>query len=341
MPRGRIGGLRGLHHRAGAVAEEEQTRVERTVRVDDHRRKEADMGCLRGRVAVVTGAGRGLGRQYALQFAAEGASVLVNDLGGDADGDGKSSGPAHSVVSEIVNAGGTAVADTNDVASANGADSLIGAAIDAFGTVDVLVNNAGVLRDRPIAAMEDDDWDISLRVNLRGHFMPMRAAARHWRTVAKSGGEVTASIINTSSESGVFANATQASYAAAKSGVAALSEVASKELARYGVRSNAILPRARTRLTDGLTPAPKPGQYDKWDPANVVPFVAYLASAPCTITGQVFLVAGDGIQRVAPWSLDPTWRIEIGARWSPDDFVHAVAAIGMPENSGRLTGNVR
>jgi NAD(P)-dependent dehydrogenase (short-subunit alcohol dehydrogenase family) len=299
------------------------------------------MGCLEGRVAVVTGAGRGLGRQYALQFAAEGASVLVNDLGGDASGGGKSSGPAHEVVDEILDAGGAAVADANDVASADGADSLIAAAVDAFGSVDVLVNNAGVLRDRPIAAMDDDDWDVSIRVNLRGHFMPMRAAARHWREVAKGGGEVTASIINTSSESGVFANATQANYAAAKSGVAALSEVASKELARYGVRSNAVLPRARTRLTDGFIPAPKAGRYDKWDPANVVPFVAYLASASCPITGQVFLVAGDVIQRVAPWSLDPAWRIETGAKWKPDEFASAVASIGMPENAGRLTGNVR
>ncbi|MHB8466718.1 MAG: SDR family NAD(P)-dependent oxidoreductase [Acidimicrobiales bacterium] len=299
------------------------------------------MGCLDGRVAVVTGAGRGLGRQYALQFAAEGAAVLVNDLGGSADGDGGSPGPAHEVVAEILGAGGAAVADTNDVASSDGADALIAAAISAFGGVDVLVNNAGVLRDHPIASMEDDDWDVSIRVNLRGHFMPMRAAARHWREVSKAGGEVAASIINTSSQSGVFANATQANYAAAKSAVAALSEVASKELARYGVRSNAILPRARTRLTVGLVPAPKPGRYDKWDPANVVPFVSYLASVSCPITGQVFLVAGDGVQRVAPWSLDPAWRIDINARLRPDDLACAVASIGIPENSGRLTGSVR
>ena len=163
------------------------------------------MGCLDGRVAIITGAGRGIGREHALLFAAEGAAVVVNDVGGGTDGDGASAGPAHDVVAEIEASGGRAVASLDDIASSDGAAALVATAVEAFGRLDVLVNNAGILRDRPIVTMSDDDWDVSLRVNLRGHFLPLRAPARHWREVTHAGGEVQGSVINTSSESGVFA----------------------------------------------------------------------------------------------------------------------------------------
>jgi len=299
------------------------------------------MSSLDGRVAIITGAGRGIGREHALLFAAEGAAVVVNDLGGQTDGLGSSAGPAQDVVSEIEAAGGRAVTSVSDVATAEGADELVTTALDAFGRLDVLVNNAGILRDRTIINMIDDDWDQSIRVNLRGHFMPLRAAARHWREQAKAGAEVDASIINTSSESGVFANAGQSNYAAAKSAVATLTEVASKELVRYGARVNAILPRARTRLTEDLVPAAKTDRFDKWEAANVSPFVAHLALAGGKINGQVFLVGGGLVQRVAPWTLDPAWLLEADGRWSTAQLAAAVDAAGLPDNAGRLTGNIR
>jgi NAD(P)-dependent dehydrogenase (short-subunit alcohol dehydrogenase family) len=299
------------------------------------------MGDLEGRVAIITGAGRGIGREHALLLAAEGAAVVVNDLGGGTDGEGASKDPATEVVAEIEAAGGIAMVDGSDVATADGADHLITAAIGTFGRIDVLVNNAGMLRDRTIVSMSDDDWDLSIGVNLRGHFMPTRAAARYWREESKRGATVAGSVINTSSESGIFGNAGQANYAAAKAGVAALTEVASKELSRYGVRVNAILPRARTRLTDGLVPPARADAFDKWDAANVSPFVAYLGTTRCAINGQVFLVGGGLVQRAAPWSLDPGWCLESEGRWTVRGLAEAVDKTGVPENVGRLTGHIR
>jgi NAD(P)-dependent dehydrogenase (short-subunit alcohol dehydrogenase family) len=296
---------------------------------------------LEGMVAIVTGAGRGIGREHALLLAALGAAVVVNDLGGQTNGEGTSSGPAHQVAAEIGTAGGCAVADDSDVSSSEGAQQLVDTALQAFGRLDVLVNNAGVLRDRTIVSLDDADWDRSIQVNLRGHFIPLRAAARHWRQRSKAGESVAASVINTSSESGVFANAGQANYAAAKSAVATLTEVASKELIGYGVRTNAILPRARTRLTEGFTPPPKPGRFDRWDPANVSPFVAYLATTQCPLNGHVFMVGGGVVQRALPWSLDADWKLECDGRWSVPDLVAAVERRGMPSNDGRLTGGIR
>jgi NAD(P)-dependent dehydrogenase (short-subunit alcohol dehydrogenase family) len=292
-------------------------------------------------VAIVTGAGRGIGREHAMLLAALGAAVVVNDLGGQTNGDGSSSGPAHQVAAEISTAGGQAVADDSDVSSSDGAQQLVDTALRSFGRLDVLVNNAGVLRDRTIVNLDDTDWDRSIQVNLRGHFMPLRAVARHWRQQSKAGESVAASIVNTSSESGVFANAGQANYAAAKSAVATLTEVASKELIGYGVRTNAILPRARTRLTERFTPPPKSDRFDRWDPANVSPFVAYLATNDCPLNGHVFMVGGGVVQRALPWTLDTEWKVECDGRWSVPDLAAAVYKRGLPNNDGRLTGNVR
>jgi len=293
------------------------------------------MGALSGLVAVVTGAGRGIGREHAKLFAAEGAAVVVNDLGGAQDGTGSSTGPAEQVAEEIRAAGGRAVSNTDDVADAKGAQRLIDQALEEFGRLDVVVNNAGVLRDRMLVNLEEDDWDVVVRVNLRGTFLVTRAAARYWREQSKAGRQVHASVINTSSESGVFGNPGQANYAAAKAAVASFTMVAAKELARYGVRVNAILPQARTRLTEsafGNALSAKDGEFDRWDPANVSPFVAYLASPGCEITGEAFIVGGSRVQRVRPWERDPEWRLQTEGRWTVAGLEKAVAEVGVPRS---------
>jgi NAD(P)-dependent dehydrogenase (short-subunit alcohol dehydrogenase family) len=295
---------------------------------------------LKDKVVVITGAGRGIGREHALYLAGCGARLVVNDLGGAGDGSGQDSGAAQAVVGEIAALGGKAVANTDDVADSAGAERLINAALETYGQLDGLINNAGILRDRPLVSMTDEDWDTSIRVNLRGVFAPARAAARHWRELSKGGSPVSAAIVNTSSESGVFANAGQSNYAAAKAGVAALTEVWHKELGRYGVRVNGILPRARTRLTEALLGTPREGRFDKWDPANVSPMIAYLISDECTFSGQVFLAAGAVFQRATPWSLDPDWRVAGERRWEVDSLAEAVRAMPAPANTGRDTGTV-
>src|SRR5262245_6002253 len=248
------------------------------------------MGALDGRVAIITGAGRGLGREHALLFAAEGAKVVVNDLGGDMHGEGGDMRPAMEVAEEIKAMGGEAVVNGETVADWNGAQRLVRQAVDTFGTLHVLVNNAGILRDRVIINMTEDEWDAVINVHLKGHFAPTHHAGVYWREQAKAGKEVKASIIHTTSTSGLFSNPGQANYDAAKSGIATLSQVCAKELSRYGVRSNAIAPGARTRLTEatpGLSEHVKPPAegFDVWGPANVSPFVAYLAAADCAVTG--------------------------------------------------------
>jgi NAD(P)-dependent dehydrogenase (short-subunit alcohol dehydrogenase family) len=265
-------------------------------------------GALEGRVAIITGAGRGIGREHALAFAREGAKVVVNDLGGESDGTGSDRTAAEEVAAEIRALGGEAVVNGDDVADWAGARRLVTQAIDAFGDLHVLVNNAGILRDRTVINMSEDEWDSVIRVHLKGHFAPTHFAASYWRDEAKAGRQQDRSIVNTSSESGVFANAGQSNYAAAKSGIASMTQVCAKELGRYGARANAILPRARTRLTEDLLGErgqPKPGRFDAWDPANVSPFVATLATADCPLSGEVFLVGGGQVQRVRSWELDP------------------------------------
>jgi NAD(P)-dependent dehydrogenase (short-subunit alcohol dehydrogenase family) len=279
------------------------------------------MGALDDRVAVITGAGRGLGREHALLFAAEGARVVVNDLGGGPDGSGSDASPAEQVAAEIRAAGGQAVANTADITPADGADSLVRQAIDEFGALHVLVNNAGILRDRTIVNMTDSEWDDVIRVHLRGHFMPTRAAARYWREQSKAGVTLQPSLINTTSTSGLFNNSGQANYGAAKTGIATLTIIAQRELGRYGVKANAIAPAARTRLTlaspgipDAIARVPQEG-FDPMDPANVSPFVAYLATADCPIQGRVFFVAGGAVHLFQPFALvdsiskDGTWTV--------------------------------
>jgi len=208
------------------------------------------MGALEGRVAIITGAGRGIGREHALLFASEGARVVVNDLGGAVDGSGDDRTAAEQVVDEIRAFGGEAVSNGDDVASWEGAKRLIDSAVDAFGDLHVLVNNAGILRDRMLVNMSEEDWDSVVHVHLKGHFLPTRWAASYWREQVKSGHEVHASIVNTSSTSGLLGNPGQTNYGAAKAGIGAFTVIAAQELSRYGVRVNAIAPAARTRMTE-------------------------------------------------------------------------------------------
>ena len=277
------------------------------------------MGALTGRVAVVTGAGRGLGREHALLLAREGARVVVNDLGGGSDGSGSDHGPAADVVAEIQAAGGHAVANTDDVADWHGAERLVGAAVDAFGGLDILVNNAGILRDRMLVNMTEEEWDSVMTVHLKGHFLPLRWAATYWRGQAKAGLRVAASVINTSSGSGLLSNPGQANYGAAKSGIATLTLIAAKELGRYGVRVNAIVPVARTRMTLA-TPGfddhadPRGDGFDAFAPANVSPLVAYLATERCTVTGGVFHVAGNQVGLFQGWQLSSVLQAQ--GRWT-------------------------
>ena len=260
------------------------------------------MGALDGRVAIITGAGRGLGREHALLFASEGAQVVVNDLGGDMHGEGGDPSAAMEVVEEIKGMGGEAVVNGDNVADWDGAARLVQQAVDTFGDLHILVNNAGILRDRVIINMTEGEWDAVINVHLKGHFCPTRHAATYWREQTKAGKEVNAALVHTTSTSGLFANPGQANYDAAKSGIATFSQVCAKELSRYGVRSNSIAPAARTRLTEatpGLGEVVKPPEdgFDVWDPANVAPFVAYLSTADCPFTGETFFVQGGKVQR--------------------------------------------
>lgn len=284
------------------------------------------MGALEGRIAVITGAGRGIGREHALLFAREGASVVVNDLGGSNAGEGTDTGPAQQVAGEIVASGGRAVANTDNIAQWDGAKSVVQQAIDEFGRLDILVNNAGILRDAFIAGMAESQWDAVLAVHLKGHFAMMRHAAEYWKTASKAGDQPNAAIINTASASGTtLPNAGQANYGAAKAGIAALTLVAAEELERYGVRVNAIAPIARTRLTLAtpgmgalMAAEVEEGEFDAFSPANISPLVAYLATEKCPITGKVFAVQGGAISELGGWHDVKT--IETEGLWQIDDI---------------------
>ncbi|MEU9111465.1 SDR family oxidoreductase [Streptomyces sp. NPDC048483] len=277
-------------------------------------------GICTGRVAAVTGAGRGLGRAHALALAAEGARIVVNDLGVAADGAGASTGPAQLVVEEIRALGGQAVAHTGDITTTDGAASLVATALDSFGRLDTLVNNAGFLRDRMLVNLDEDDWDAVLRVHLKGHFLPLRHAAAHWRAEAKAGRTPDARVVNTSSGAGLLGSVGQGNYSAAKAGILGLTLVAAAEMGRYGVQVNAIAPAARTRMTEQTfaetMAAPAAEEFDAMAPENVSPLVVWLSStASDGITGRVFEAEAGRITVMEGWRPGPT--ADKGARWTP------------------------
>ena len=279
------------------------------------------MGALDGRVTIITGAGRGIGREHALLYASEGAKVVVNDLGGSADGTGADVGPAQEEVNEITAMGGEAVANTDNIADWEGAQRLINQAVETFGDLHVLVNNAGILRDRVLVNMTEAEWDAVINVHLKGHFCPTRFAAAYWREQTKAGKEVKANIVHTSSTSGLLGNAGQTNYGAAKAGIAAFSIICGMELERYGVRSNAIAPAARTRMTEQtpglgeIVKAPEDeSKFDVWNPANISPLVAYLGTEDVPFNGKTFFIQGGVVRAFQPWTLTDT--IEKDDRWT-------------------------
>ena len=282
-------------------------------------------GIVQDRVVVVTGAGRGIGRGHALEFARQGAAVVINDIGVGNDGSGGSGGPAQDVVDEIVALGGRAVAHRDDIATWDGAASLVAMAVDTFGRLDVLVNNAGFVRDRMLVSTSQQEWEDVVRVHLTGHFLTLRHAAGYWREQSKSGQAVDARVINTSSGAGLLGSVGQGNYSSAKAGILGLTLVAAAELGRYGVTVNAIAPSARTRMTEGLfenMAKPESG-FDAADPENVAPLVVWLGSTQSRhVTGRVFEVEGGRINVAVGYRRGPA--VDIGRRWDPADIGSAV-----------------
>ncbi|MFN8051714.1 MAG: SDR family oxidoreductase [Acidimicrobiales bacterium] len=277
-------------------------------------------GICDGRVVIVTGAGRGLGRAHALAFAAESAKVVVNDIGAEADGSGGDLSPAQEVVNEIVAAGGEAIVNGDDVSSAEGAEHMVRTAIETFGALDVVVNNAGIVRDRMFANATVDEWDAVMAVHLRGHFLPSKFAAMYWRDESKAGSPRAARIINTSSGAGLMGSIAQAAYSAAKGGIASLTLVQAAELGRYGVTANALAPSARTRMTEEafaeMMAKPEDGSFDAMAAENVSPAVVWLGSEQSShVTGRVFELEGGKIGIAQGWMHGPTF--DKGARWEP------------------------
>jgi NAD(P)-dependent dehydrogenase (short-subunit alcohol dehydrogenase family) len=309
------------------------------ISVDPPHRRSKFMGSLDGKVAIITGAGRGIGREHALFFAAEGAKVVVNDLGGAPDGAGIDTSAAEQVVAEIVGAGGAAVANADDVADWEGGQRLINAAVESFGDLDILVNNAGILRDRVLVNMTESEWDTVINVHLKGHFVPSRWAAAYWRERYKAGVTKARHMVHTSSTSGLFANPGQSNYGAAKSAIATFSEIIAKELSRYNVTSNTIAPAARTRMTMtapgiGEIMRPRDGGFDVWDPANISPLAAYLASDRCAFTGSTFLVQGGNVTLVRGWARGAA--VEQDSKWTVDELAAALSRVApAPETAIR------
>jgi NAD(P)-dependent dehydrogenase (short-subunit alcohol dehydrogenase family) len=305
--------------------------------IEGHGSEESGMsGICAGRVVVITGAGGGIGRQHALAFAAEGAKVVVNDLGGSRDGTGASAGPAQAVVEEIKAAGGEAVAHAEDISTWDGSRSLIQAAIDAFGGLDVLVNNAGILRDRMLTNMTEAEWDSVIKVHLKGTFGPAHHAAAYWRDRSKAGEANEARIINTSSPSGIFGNVGQSNYGAAKAGIAAFTVIAAMELSRYGVTVNAIAPTAITRMTEELgflqqmeasaKEASKAADWSPLGPENISPLVVWLGSPQSKgISGRVFAVAGGFISVTEGWVNGPS--VNRDGKWEPGELGEVIPGL--------------
>ncbi len=307
------------------------------------------MPSLDGKVAIVTGAGRGIGRDHALALARAGAKVVVNDLGGSAAGEGSDQTPAQSVADEVKALGGEATANYDNVADFQGAENMVKQAIGDFGRLDILVNNAGILRDRMFVNMSEEEWDAVIAVHLKGHFAPSRHAAAYWREQSKAGNQINGRIINTSSPSGVFGNIGQANYGAAKAGIAALTMITAQELGRYGVTVNCLAPNARTRMTQDIfagMPEPAEGEYDPLDPANISPVVVALCSdAAQNITGQCFFIYGNVINVLRPWDVGPFIRKD-GGMWEADEllakltetFPNGTAPEGMMAMLGKAAG---
>jgi NAD(P)-dependent dehydrogenase (short-subunit alcohol dehydrogenase family) len=298
-------------------------------------------GICEGKVAIVTGAGRGIGRGHAVEFARQGAKVVVNDLGANVDGSGSSDGPAGEVVDEIRGMGGEAIANGENVADWEGAQRLVNSAIEAFGDLNILVNNAGILRDRMLVNMTEEEWDAVINVHLKGTFAPTRWAAAYWREKSKAGETVSAAIVNTSSTSGIFGNPGQTNYGAAKAGIASFTIIAAQELARYGVRVNAIAPAALTRMTENLGMGQrarevKEDQFNAMAPENVAPTVVWLASDEAKdVTGRVFLVSGGNIAVAEGWrrgpgtSKDDRWETKELSGVIPELLAKAAPVAGM------------
>jgi NAD(P)-dependent dehydrogenase (short-subunit alcohol dehydrogenase family) len=285
------------------------------------------MGSLEGKIAVVTGAGRGIGRSHALALAGAGATVVVNDVGVTTAGEGYDQAPASRVAEEIQSFGGEASPNFDDVADYHGALRLVGQAIETYGRLDILINNAGILRDRMLVNMTEEEWDGVVNVHLKGHFAPMRHAAAHWRERSKAGEKVRGRVVNTSSPSGLFGNVGQTNYGAAKAGIAALTTIAALELQRYGVTVNAIAPNARTRMTEqafGDLSSPTK-EFDAMDPANISPVVVALCSDEAQdITGQCFFVYGGLVNLLQPWQ--PGTVIKKEGRWEAGEFLARLRA---------------
>ncbi len=282
------------------------------------------MGLLDGKVAIVTGAGRGIGREEALLLASEGARVVVNDVGASLQGEGGDKHPAQEVVDLIKANGSDAAVNGDDVSSWEGAKALVQQAIDTFGQLNILVNNAGILRDKMSFNLEESDWDDVIRVHLKGHFAPAHHAAVYWRNLAKAGETVSGRIINTSSEAGLYGNAGQANYSAAKAGIASLTWVLARELERYGVTVNSISPRARTRMTEKLFSEMAAGEegFDEWDPRNVAQLIGFLASDEASdVTGQNFVVFGGNVWAMG--GFHPVGELHRDSMWTPKELADA------------------
>lgn len=278
-------------------------------------------GLCAGKVVIVTGAARGLGRAHALALAGEGAKVVVNDVGVHLDGSGGSRGPAEEVVAEIRALGGDAVLDGSDISAWEGARELVRTAVETFGRLDALVNNAGVVRDRMFVNLAESEWDDVVRVHLKGHAATMRHAASYWRDLAKAGQPVRARVVNTTSGAGLLGSIGQSNYAAAKAGIAALTINTAAELGRYGIAVNAIAPSARTRMTEEVfaEDMARPAEgFDAMAPENVSPLVVWLTSDDAEgVTGQVFEVAGGMVSVATGWRHGPAR--DKGQRWQPDE----------------------
>lgn len=306
------------------------------------------MPSLDGKVAIVTGAGRGIGREHSLALAKAGAKIVVNDLGGSTAGEGSDTTPAQSVADEIKALGGEATANYDNVADFQGAANMVKQAIGDHGRLDILVNNAGILRDRMLVSMTEEEWDAVIAVHLKGHFAPTHHAATYWREQSKAGNQINGRVINTSSPSGVFGNVGQTNYGAAKAGIAAFTVIAAQELGRYGVTVNCLAPNARTRMTEdifGGMPAPAEGEYDPLGPENISPVVVALCSDEAQdITGQCFFIYGPTINVLKAWDVGPSVTQE--GLWDPDallaelkkTFPQGVAPVGMMAMLGKASG---